>query len=88
MSGCVSRSAPERAISMLMEGLAFDHVVIHIDDWEACNVFYGEVLGAALVENPEGSNNPRWARGRIGLSVTRSTCMDRGRAAKRHVPLH
>jgi len=39
-----------------MEGLAFDHAVIHIDDWEACNAFYGQVLGAELVENPEGSD--------------------------------
>jgi len=46
-----------------MERLAFDHAVIHIDDWEACNAFYAEVLGAELVENPEGIDNPfgAWA---------------------------
>ena len=41
----------------------FDHVVIHIDDWRACNDFYVRVLGAEIVENPEGQANPlgAWA---------------------------
>ena len=36
----------------------FDHVIIHIDNWEACNKFYAEILGSELVENPEGVANP------------------------------
>jgi catechol 2,3-dioxygenase-like lactoylglutathione lyase family enzyme len=35
-----------------------DHVVIHIDDWDACNSFYASVLDAKLVENPEAAGNP------------------------------
>ena len=35
-----------------------DHVVIHIDDWDACNSFYADVLDAELVENPEAAGNP------------------------------
>ncbi len=35
-----------------------DHVVIHIDDWDACNSFYADVLDADLVENPEAAGNP------------------------------
>lgn len=36
----------------------FDHLVIHISDWEGSNRFYRDVLGAELVENPEASGNP------------------------------
>ena len=38
--------------------MEFDHTVIHIGDWAACNEFYTRVLGADLVENPEGKSNP------------------------------
>jgi catechol 2,3-dioxygenase-like lactoylglutathione lyase family enzyme len=40
-----------------------DHVVIHISDWERSNRFYREALGAELVQNPEGADNPlgAWA---------------------------
>jgi catechol 2,3-dioxygenase-like lactoylglutathione lyase family enzyme len=36
-----------------------DHVVIHVSDWERSNAFYGDVLGAELIELPRG----RWAYG-------------------------
>lgn len=41
----------------------FDHLVIHISDWSRSNRFYQKVLGAELVENPEGAANPlgAWA---------------------------
>jgi catechol 2,3-dioxygenase-like lactoylglutathione lyase family enzyme len=41
----------------------FDHAVIQVDDWDAANEFYARVLGAELVENPEGQANPlgAWA---------------------------
>jgi catechol 2,3-dioxygenase-like lactoylglutathione lyase family enzyme len=43
--------------------VALDHVVIHIDDWDSCNAFYVDVLGATRIENPEGRANPlgAWA---------------------------
>jgi catechol 2,3-dioxygenase-like lactoylglutathione lyase family enzyme len=43
--------------------IEFDHAVIHIDDWDACNKFYADVLEVELVENPEGQANPlgAWA---------------------------
>jgi catechol 2,3-dioxygenase-like lactoylglutathione lyase family enzyme len=46
-----------------MDETEFDHAVIHVDDWDAANQFYGEVLGADVVENPEGQENPlgAWA---------------------------
>lgn len=46
-----------------MPELEIDHVVIHIDDWDACHGFYVEVLGLDPVENPEGQANPlgAWA---------------------------
>lgn len=41
-----------------MGELELDHVVIHIDDWEACHRFYVDLLGLERVENPEGQANP------------------------------
>src|SRR5688572_9931931 len=43
--------------------IEFDHAVIHIDNWDACNKFYADVLEVELVENPEGQANPlgAWA---------------------------
>lgn len=43
--------------------LELDHVVIHVNDWDASNKFYGHVLGAAVLDNPEGQDNPlgAWA---------------------------
>ena len=36
----------------------FDHVVIHVDDWDACIDFYTSVVDVEVVENPEGAGNP------------------------------
>jgi catechol 2,3-dioxygenase-like lactoylglutathione lyase family enzyme len=46
-----------------VEQTEFDHAVVHVHDWAACNDFYGRVLGAQIVENPEGEGNPlgAWA---------------------------
>ena len=40
-----------------------DHVIIHIDDWDAAHQFYAGVLGMERVDNPEGAGNPlgAWA---------------------------
>ena len=32
-----------------------DHCVIHVSDWEVSNQFYGEVLGAELIERGRGT---------------------------------
>jgi catechol 2,3-dioxygenase-like lactoylglutathione lyase family enzyme len=34
--------------------MRIDHVVIAVSDWERSNAFYREVLGAEIVELPEG----------------------------------
>lgn len=39
-------------------GTELDHVVIHVDDWDACHRFYLGVLGLERVDNPEGQANP------------------------------
>jgi catechol 2,3-dioxygenase-like lactoylglutathione lyase family enzyme len=46
-----------------MDAAEFDHAVIHVNEWDACNDFYVRVLGAELVDNPEGQGNPlgSWA---------------------------
>ena len=41
-----------------MSAEALDHVVIHVDDWEAAHAFYIGVLGMERVENPEAAGNP------------------------------
>jgi catechol 2,3-dioxygenase-like lactoylglutathione lyase family enzyme len=45
-----------------MPGIELDHVVIHIDHWDACHAFYIDVLGLGPVDNPEGQTNPLGAR--------------------------
>ena len=39
-----------------MTKVKFDHCVIHVSDWERCNAFYRDVLGAELI-----SQNTGWA---------------------------
>jgi catechol 2,3-dioxygenase-like lactoylglutathione lyase family enzyme len=34
--------------------VAFDHVVIHVSDWERSNAFYRDVVGAEVVERGAG----------------------------------
>ena len=41
-----------------MADTELDHLIIHVDDVEASNNFYVHVLGAQLVDNPEGRANP------------------------------
>jgi catechol 2,3-dioxygenase-like lactoylglutathione lyase family enzyme len=42
--------------------MELDHVVIHVDDWAACEAFYAGVLGGEVVDNPEGAANPLGSR--------------------------
>ncbi|MGH2451288.1 MAG: VOC family protein [Candidatus Limnocylindria bacterium] len=37
-----------------------DHCVINVTDWERSNAFYRDVLGAELVEHPEGRHAYRF----------------------------
>jgi catechol 2,3-dioxygenase-like lactoylglutathione lyase family enzyme len=60
-----------------------DHVLVHVDDWEAANGFYGHVLGADLVESEEGRADPL-GRGRTGWTASRSTSMAHGLAVPPH----
>jgi catechol 2,3-dioxygenase-like lactoylglutathione lyase family enzyme len=57
------RAAAARGNLFAVDSAEFDHAVIHIDDWRAYNDFYARVLGAEIVENPEGAANPlgAWA---------------------------
>ena len=41
-----------------MDALRLDHVIIHVSDWAATIRFYSEVIGADVVENPDGAANP------------------------------
>jgi catechol 2,3-dioxygenase-like lactoylglutathione lyase family enzyme len=34
--------------------ITFDHCVLHVSDWERSNAFYRDVLGATLIERPQG----------------------------------
>ena len=36
-------------------GIALDHCVIHVSDWELSNRFYAEVLGAELIDRGLGT---------------------------------
>lgn len=40
-----------------------DHVIVHVDDWDAAHAFYVDVLGLERLDNPEGAANPlgAWA---------------------------
>jgi catechol 2,3-dioxygenase-like lactoylglutathione lyase family enzyme len=46
--------------------VSFDHCVVHVSDWECSNAFYRDVLGAELVQRPNG-----WAYrfGRVQLNL-------------------
>jgi catechol 2,3-dioxygenase-like lactoylglutathione lyase family enzyme len=39
-----------------MPKVKLDHCVIHVSDWERCNAFYRDVLGAELIQR-----GPGWA---------------------------
>jgi catechol 2,3-dioxygenase-like lactoylglutathione lyase family enzyme len=34
--------------------VTFDHCVVHVSDWARSNEFYRDVLGATLIERPNG----------------------------------
>jgi catechol 2,3-dioxygenase-like lactoylglutathione lyase family enzyme len=65
-----------------MSASELDHVIIHIDDWDASHAFYVDVLGLDRVENPEGQANPlgAWAY-RLGARRSMSTVRGPGSRA-------
>ena len=34
--------------------VTFDHCVVHVSEWQRSNAFYQDVLGATLIERPQG----------------------------------
>jgi catechol 2,3-dioxygenase-like lactoylglutathione lyase family enzyme len=40
--------------------LRLDHVVIHVSDWDRADAFYRDVLGAELIERPDGHHQYRF----------------------------
>ncbi|HEY1276856.1 MAG TPA: VOC family protein [Thermoleophilaceae bacterium] len=43
----------------------FDHVVIHVSDWERSNVFYRDVLGAVLIDREGAARNYRFGENQL-----------------------
>src|SRR4051795_668090 len=52
---------------MLQVRAKLDHCVIAVSDWERSDAFYRDVLGAELVERPNGHNHYRF--GPVQLNV-------------------
>ena len=49
--------------------IRLDHVVIHVSDWERSNAFYRDVLGAELIDRPEGGPTRHYRLGDQQLNV-------------------
>jgi catechol 2,3-dioxygenase-like lactoylglutathione lyase family enzyme len=54
-------------------GLTLDHVVIAVSDWERSNAFYGDVLGAELVELAYGRHAYRFGAQQLNVHGPGST---------------
>ena len=48
-----------------MPDARLDHCVIHVSDWDRSNRFYREVLGAEVVEHPDGGWAYRFGKGQL-----------------------
>lgn len=44
-----------------------DHCVVHVSDWERSNTFYRDVLGAAVIERPNGGFAYRFGEAQLNL---------------------
>ena len=44
-----------------------DHSVVHVSDWEVCNAFYRDVMGAEVVAVPNGKWCYRFANAQLNL---------------------
>jgi catechol 2,3-dioxygenase-like lactoylglutathione lyase family enzyme len=47
--------------------IELDHVVVHVSDWETAAAFYREVVGAEVVEHPDGRLAFRFGRQQLNL---------------------
>lgn len=47
--------------------ISLDHSVMHVSDWEVCNAFWRDVMGAELVPAPNGKNVYRFANAQLNL---------------------
>ncbi|HEY0441050.1 MAG TPA: VOC family protein [Xanthobacteraceae bacterium] len=45
----------------------FDHCVVHVAEWERCNAFYRDVLGAEVIERPNGGFAYRFGDTQLNL---------------------
>ncbi|MCB1472406.1 MAG: VOC family protein [Rhodobiaceae bacterium] len=45
----------------------FDHCVVHVSDWDICNAFYRDVLGAEIVAVPGGKWAYRFGNAQLNL---------------------
>lgn len=50
-----------------MEGTHLDHCVISVSDWDTSNVFYQEVVGAQVVEHPDGRSAYRFGEQQLNV---------------------
>jgi catechol 2,3-dioxygenase-like lactoylglutathione lyase family enzyme len=47
--------------------MELDHVVVHVSDWERASAFYRDVVGAEVVEHPDGRLAFRFGRQQLNL---------------------
>ena len=47
--------------------ITLDHSVMHVSDWEVCNAFWRDVMGAELVPAPSGKVVYRFANAQLNL---------------------
>ena len=47
--------------------ISLDHSVMHVSDWDVCNAFYRDVMGAALIPTPQGSTAYRFSNAQLNL---------------------
>lgn len=47
--------------------IRLDHSVMHVSDWEVCNAFWRDVMGAELVPTPQGSWAYRFQNAQLNL---------------------
>jgi catechol 2,3-dioxygenase-like lactoylglutathione lyase family enzyme len=50
-----------------MPAVTLDHCVVAVSDWDRSNAFYRDVLGAELVERPDGGWAYRFAAQQLNL---------------------
>jgi catechol 2,3-dioxygenase-like lactoylglutathione lyase family enzyme len=44
-----------------------DHCVVHVSDWDRCNAFYRDVLGAEILPRPNGGHVYRFGDTQLNL---------------------